>query len=119
MSAGRLFLLVGACAVLALLVFPFLGFAIATSWAHLRPFRGDLESVRVSVGYTLLALLVIIAIGTPLAYWLAHNRFRGKVVVEALVLLPLLTPPLAMGILLAVFYGPYSWAGRAAGRLGV
>ena len=119
MSTGLLFLMAGACGVLALLVIPFFGFAVTTSWAHLQPVRGDFESVWVSVWYTLLALLVIIAIGTPLSYWLARSSFRGKVFVEALVLLPLLTPPLAMGILLAMFYGPYSWAGRVAGTLGV
>jgi molybdate/tungstate transport system permease protein len=107
------------CAALALLVIPFFGFAITTSWLHLRPVRGDFESVWVSVWYTLLALLVIVAIGTPLSYWLARSSFYGKAVVEALVLLPLLTPPLAMGILLAMFYGPYSSVGRAAGALGV
>src|SRR5690348_12536087 len=106
MSKGRALLMASACAALVLLVIPFLGFAIATSWAHLRPVRGDFASVGVSVWYTLLALLIIVAIGTPLSYWLARSSFHGKAVVEAIVLLPLLTPPLAMGILLAMFYGP-------------
>jgi molybdate/tungstate transport system permease protein len=119
MSKGRTLLLASGCAALALLVIPFFGFVITTSWIHLRPVHGDFESVWVSIWYTLLALLVIVAIGTPLSYWLARSSFYGKAVVEALVLLPLLTPPLAMGILLAMFYGPYSWAGRAAGALGV
>ncbi len=119
MNSGRMVLMAGACSVLALLVIPFFGFAVTTSWTHLRPVRGDFESVWVSVWYTLLALIVIVAIGTPLSYWLARSSFRGKAVVEALVLLPLLTPPLAMGILLAMFYGPYSWVGQAVGMLGV
>jgi molybdate/tungstate transport system permease protein len=119
MNKGRTLLMASGCAALALLVIPFFGFVVTTSWIHLRPVHGDFKSVWVSVWYTLLALLVIVAIGTPLSYWLARSSFYGKAVVEALVLLPLLTPPLAMGILLAMFYGPYSWVGRAAGALGI
>lgn len=116
--ARRLALFGGAFLGLVLLLAPFLGFALTTPWNQLKTVSGDYAAVAVSVGYTFLALLVIVAFGMPLAYWLARSRFRGKTVIEALILLPLLTPPLAMGILLAMFYGPYGWAGRAIGGLG-
>jgi molybdate/tungstate transport system permease protein len=53
------------------------------------------------------------------AWWLARHDFRGKFLVELLILLPLLTPPLAMGLLLSMSYGPYSWLGQPLGKLGL
>lgn len=69
--------------------------------------------------YSLVALPIIALLGTPLAWWLARRNFRGKWLVDAMVLLPLLTPPLALGILLASLYGPYGAAGALLGRIGV
>jgi len=115
----RALLVAAALGVLAFLTAPFFAFSLITPWSHLRPAAGDLEALRVSVIYTLAALAVIVIGGTPLAYWMARHEFRGKWFAEALILIPLLTPPLAMGILLAFFYGPYGWAGVAAHRIGV
>jgi molybdate/tungstate transport system permease protein len=112
-------LVAAAIGVLAVLTAPFFAFAWMTPWNHLRPAAGDLDAIRVSVTYTLAALALIVIGGTPLAYSMARHEFRGKWIGEALILLPLLTPPLAMGILLALFYGPYGWAGSAAHRVGV
>src|SRR5208337_3575861 len=108
-----------AIGVLAILVAPFLGFALATPWGTLRPVAGDLAAMRVSIVYTLAALAIIVVGGTPLAYWMARYEFRGKILCEALILLPLLTPPLAMGILLTMFYGPNGWVGHEARTFGV
>lgn len=119
MRSLKLPLLLSGAAALAFLVAPFLAFALTTPWLRLRIVSGDLGALGVSVVYTLVALALIILLGTPLAYWLARFDFRGKVVVETLVLLPLLTPPLAMGILLAMFYGPHGWVGRSVQTLGV
>ncbi len=108
-----------AIGALALLVVPFAGFALLTPWSHLRTAPGDFGALQVSVTYTLIALALIVIGGTPLAYWMARYQFFGKGLCEALILLPLLTPPLAMGILLALFYGPYGWAGNLARSVGV
>lgn len=112
-------LVLGGAAALVFLAAPFLSFALTTPWTRLAPVSGDLGAIEVSIVYTLIALVAIIVVGTPLAYWLARFDFRGKVVVEVLVLLPLLTPPLAMGILLAMFYGPYGWVGRSVETIGL
>lgn len=80
---------------------------------------GDLSAVGTSVGYSLVALLIILVFGTPLSYLLARTQFRGRALVEIAVLLPFLTPPLAMGLLLASTYGPYGFVGAPLERLGV
>src|SRR5215218_9271261 len=110
--------LVGAFTLL-LIAGPFLALAFATHWSdfHLAP--GDSVSIGISLGYSLTALVLIIAFGTPLAWWLARHSFRGKWLLEALILLALLTPPLAMGILLTTLYGPYGPVGGLVTDAGV
>lgn len=101
------------------LLLPFAFLPLNTPWASFHFTSGDLGAVRVSLVYSGLALLLILVFGTPLAYILARRRFRFNVLVEILVLLPLLTPPLAMGILLASLYGPYGFLGEPLSRLGL
>lgn len=105
--------------VLAALVLPFLSLLFTTPWLHLRFQQGDGDAVMVSVVYTLVALAVVVFLGTPLALWLARSRFRGKTLVDGLTLLPLLAPPLAMGLLLEIVFGPYGWAGEPLRRIGM
>jgi molybdate/tungstate transport system permease protein len=59
-----------------------------------------------SILYGLAVLALIGLLGTPLAHLLATTRGRLRDAAQALLLLPLLTPTLAFGILLAAFYGP-------------
>ena len=62
---------VPALLALALLALPFVGLLLATDWRHFGFAQGDGAAVRVSLGYSLLALLPIVALGTPLAWWRA------------------------------------------------
>lgn len=55
--------------------------------------------------------VVLIAIGTPLAWWLARTRTRAKPVIEALVALPLVLPPTVLGFYLLLAFGPHGWIG--------
>ncbi|AEM47383.1 ABC-type transporter, integral membrane subunit [Acidithiobacillus ferrivorans SS3] len=100
-----------AAAVLVFLLAPFAALVFATDWHDFHFAPGDLGAIRVSLLYSGLALMLVVLAGTPLAWWLAHCHYRGKWLVDALLLLPLLTPPLAMGILLSSFYGPYAPVG--------
>lgn len=104
---------------LALLAAPFATLVAVTDWHGLALAPGDLGAVGTSLGYTSLAMVVVIGLGTPLAWWLARHDFPGKAAAELLLLVALLTPPLALGILLASLYGPYSAVGGALGRLGL
>ena len=104
---------------LCFLALPFAGLPFSTPWSRLHLQQGDLGALWVSVVYTLAAVAVVVVLGTPLAWLLARYDFRGKAVVELLVLLPLLTPPLAMGLLLSMSYGPYGWVGQPLSRLGL
>lgn len=59
-----------------------------------------------------LTTLLLLVLGVPLAYWLAYARFRGKVVVEALVSLPLVLPPTVIGFYLLLAFSADSGVGH-------
>jgi molybdate/tungstate transport system permease protein len=110
--------LVGALTLLFIAA-PFIALATATQWSNFHFAPGDMGSIGVSLGYSLVSLVLIVAFGTPLAWWLARHAFPGKWVLEAIILLDLLTPPLAMGILLTTLFGPYGPAGSLLAHTGI
>ena len=55
--------------------------------------------------------LLLLLIGTPLAWWLAHTRTRFKPVIEALTALPLVLPPTVLGFYLLILFSPNSGFG--------
>lgn len=59
-------------------------------------------------GVTVILLLIV---GTPIAWWLAHTRSRLRVFVEAVVALPLVLPPTVLGFYLLIALGPSGWLG--------
>ncbi len=65
-----------------------------------------------SLSTTVVAMGVLVVAGTPLAWRLSRDPkglFRS---VEYLLMIPLLMPPLVIGLLLVYLYGPYSFLGR-------
>ncbi len=57
--------------------------------------------------------------GVPLAYTLARQSFRGKRLVEALVLLPLIIPPVVGGAMILTAVGRFTPIGSIAATLGI
>jgi molybdate transport system permease protein len=55
---------------------------------------------------------ILLALGLPLAYWLAFSRQRWKFFVEAIVSLPIVLPPTVLGFYVLVAVGPLSPLGR-------
>ncbi|HEV2609880.1 MAG TPA: molybdate ABC transporter permease subunit [Noviherbaspirillum sp.] len=49
---------------------------------------------------------ILLLIGVPLAYWIAHTRTRFKPVVETLVSMPLVLPPSVLGFYLLLAFSP-------------
>lgn len=66
-----------------------------------------------------LATLVMTPIGTALAWLLARAEFRGKSLVETLVSLPLVMPPVATGLLLLWLLGRRGWIGAPLAAAGL
>lgn len=55
----------------------------------------------------------LLVIGAPLAWWLARTRVRAKVLVEAVVALPLVLPPTVIGFYLLIAFAPSAPLGHA------
>ncbi|OPA86522.1 sulfate ABC transporter permease [Pseudomonas fluorescens] len=102
-----------------LLAIPFVALMGATDWMQLQLAYGDGAAVAVSLGLSSVSTLLIVLLGTPLALWLARSQSAWRGALQALLLVSLLTPPLAMGILLVTAYGPYATLGETLGRLGI
>lgn len=49
---------------------------------------------------------ILLLIGLPVANWLAHTRFKLKVVIEALICMPMVLPPTVLGFYLLVAFSP-------------
>ena len=79
----------------------------------------SLDALRLSLETTAIALAVILAAGTPAAYFLATRSFRGRAVVLTLIELPLILPPAAAGIGLLAALGPNGIAGPALDSAGI
>lgn len=66
-----------------------------------------------------LATALMLPAGLALAWLLARGRFRGRVLLETLVSLPLVMPPVATGLLLLALFAPLGPAGRVLALLGI
>lgn len=66
------------------------------------------DAVRVSLVYTGIAMLVVVAAGTPMALYIARAAPRERLFWQAILLVSILLPPLALGILLSLAFGPHS-----------
>lgn len=72
----------------------------------------DWTALFLTLQLALVVCLLLLAIGLPLAYWVAFSRWRGKFLVEALVTLPLVLPPTVLGFYILVALGPHSPLGQ-------
>ncbi len=105
--------------MLAFLSVPLFGLLTGGDWRSAGIAPDDLRAIAVSLTGGAAALCLIALFGTPLAWYLARGSGRLAALAEALVLVPMLMPTLAIGILLAAFYGPAAPAGAALARAGI
>ncbi|WP_224214548.1 ABC transporter permease [Natrinema longum] len=77
------------------------------------------DAIRTSLVTAPVSTTIATVFGVPLAYVLSRGSFRGKRLVEALVLLPLVVPPIVGGVMLLTIVGRYTPIGAAAVALGM
>jgi molybdate transport system permease protein len=71
----------------------------------------DLDPLWLTLRLASLVTVILLVIGTPLAWWLANTRWRIKSVAEAITALPLVLPPTVLGFYFLVFLSPNSTLG--------
>jgi len=83
------------------------------------PFEAvDLRAVVVSLRLASVTTIVLLVLGTPLAWWLARTRSRLRAPLEAITALPLVLPPTVLGFYLLVLLGPRGPVGQTWESLG-
>ena len=78
----------------------------------------DLGAIWLTLKLASLTTLILLVVGTPIAWWLARTRSRAKPLAAALVTLPLVLPPSVLGFYLLVAMGPNGPLGQITQALG-
>jgi molybdate transport system permease protein len=71
-----------------------------------------LQALALTMRLAVVVSVILLAVGLPLAYWLAFSRWRWKFFAEAVVSLPIVLPPTVLGFYVLVAIGPMSPFGR-------
>ncbi len=69
------------------------------------------EALLLTIKLAAISTLILIVIGTPLAWWLANTKNRFKPIIEAVVALPIVLPPTVLGFYLLLLFNPQSAVG--------
>ena len=79
----------------------------------------DWSAIRLTLELASIVTLLLLIIGTPLAWWLARSRSRWRGAVGAVVSLPIVLPPTVLGFYLLVAMGPQGPVGQLTEALGL
>jgi len=79
----------------------------------------DYDAIRLSLQVAIAATLLSLPFGFAVAYLLTFFKFRGKVMLEVLVNLPLTLPPVVVGYLLLILLGKHGWLGHPLNDAGI
>ena len=79
----------------------------------------DLSAIWLTLKLAAIVTLILLLVGTPIAWWLARTRSWWKGPVGAVVALPIVLPPTVLGFYLLVAMGPHGPLGRITQALGI
>ncbi len=80
--------------------------------------EADITALSITLQLAGLTTIILLVLGTPLAWWLARSQWRFKFVLEALIALPLVLPPTVLGFYLLITLGPNGPLGELSKALG-
>jgi molybdate transport system permease protein len=113
--------------VLASVFFLFLGIPLVALlisetplalWAVLQESE-TLQAIQISIVTTCASTLLTVLFGLPVAYVLARGHFRGRGVLETLVTLPTVLPPVVAGVALLLAFGRMGLVGHYLNLFGI
>jgi molybdate transport system permease protein len=79
----------------------------------------DWQPVWLTLKLATATTLLLLIVGTPIAWWLSQTRCRLKHIVAAVVAMPLVLPPTVLGFYLLIFLGPNGPGGQLTQSLGI
>ncbi len=75
------------------------------------PTQDELGPLYLSIQLAAMTTIVLLVVGTPVAWWLANTRSRFRPAIQAVVALPIVLPPTVLGFYLLILMGPYGALG--------
>ena len=86
------------------------------SWFALS--SADWQAIWLTLKLCFFTTLILLIIATPLAWWLSRERTTARVIVQAVVALPLVLPPTVLGFYLLITLGPRGFVGGTLEGMG-
>ncbi len=108
-------LMTAAIAAVSVLALPLVGMLERVPWSSLIGRLSDpkvTEALRVSLTVSLWAAAACLVLGLPLAWFMSRVEFRGKSIVRAMVMLPMVLPPVVAGTALLFALGRRGFIGQ-------
>jgi len=78
----------------------------------------DITALFITFKLAGVSTLILLLLGTPLAWWLSQTRWKLKTILEAIIALPLVLPPTVLGFYLLITLGPNGPVGAMLESLG-
>ncbi|HEU0002762.1 MAG TPA: ABC transporter permease, partial [Ktedonobacteraceae bacterium] len=78
-----------------------------------------LQAFQLSIITTCISTFLTVVFGLPVAYVLARLRFPGRAVLETIVTMPTVLPPVVAGVALLITFGRFGLLGRYLSPLGI
>ena len=68
--------------------------------------ESDITALLITLRLAFTTTIILLVVGTPLAWWLSRTQSRFRFIIEALIALPLVLPPTVLGFYLLLMLGP-------------
>jgi molybdate transport system permease protein len=81
--------------------------------------EGDFQALLITLQLALASTVILLIVGTPIAWWLARSTWRWRFLCEAVVALPLVLPPTVLGFYLLLAFSSQSSLGQILEILGI
>ena len=79
----------------------------------------DFSAIILTLKLAAITTIILLLIGTPIAWWLARSQAWWKGIVSAIVMLPIVLPPTVIGFYLLLAMGSQGWIGHITQALGL
>lgn len=81
--------------------------------------ENDYQAIWLTIRLASIVTMILLVLGTPIAWWLARTTNRFKGIIGAVVALPLVLPPSVLGFYLLLAMGPFGPVGKITQFLGI
>jgi molybdate transport system permease protein len=81
--------------------------------------ENDMSALLITLKLAFTTTVILLLVGTPIAWWLSRTKFKYKFILEALIAMPLVLPPTVLGFYLLVSLGPNGPIGGLFDSLGL